>query len=66
MFTVLKHLKNKLNKENGMEMLQVLLIAGIVLVLIVVVFYPAVQKFFEAMLKVITDWFTNKGSVPFK
>ena len=66
MFLLINYLKIKFKKQDGMEMLQVLLISGIVLVLIVAVFYPQMQKFFEAMLKTITDWFTNKGSVPFQ
>lgn len=59
-------MKVKVKKEAGMEILQVVLIAGIVLVLIITVFYPQMQKFFESMLGTITAWFEGKGSAPFK
>ncbi len=63
---ILNYLGTKFNKEDGMEMLQVLLISGLTLVIIVVVFYPQVQKFFEDMMGTITGWFTKTGSEPFK
>lgn len=66
MFQIVHNLKNTLKKEDGMEMLQVLLIAGIVLVLIVMVFYPAIDSFFDTMIDTITSWFSSKGSAPFK
>ena len=66
MLYFLNYLKTKFKRQEGMEMLQVLLIAGLVLVLIVSVFYPQVQAFFETMMDTITDWFTDTGSEPFK
>ncbi len=54
-----------IRKNDGMEMLQVLLIAGLVLVIIVAVFYPQVEDFFESMMDTITDWFADTGSKPF-
>ncbi|MGE5472714.1 MAG: hypothetical protein ACM3UU_00645 [Ignavibacteriales bacterium] len=59
-------LKVKVEKETGMEMLQVVLIAGIILVLIVTIFFPQMQKFFESMISTITTWFEGEGSEPFK
>ena len=65
MFLVINYLKIKFKKQDGMEMLQVLLIAGLVLVLIVAVFYPAVKTFFNSIVTTLTDWFTSTGSKPF-
>jgi len=59
-------MKVKLTKEEGMEMLQVVLLSGIILVLIVTIFYPQISSFFTSMLSTITTWFSNKGSEPFK
>jgi len=59
-------MKVKLSKEDGMEMLQVVLISGIILVLIVTIFYPQISAFFTSMLSTITTWFSNEGSEPFK
>jgi len=56
----------KLEKEDGMEMLQVILISGIALVLIITIFFPQMKTFFGSMMTTITDWFSSKGSEPFK
>ena len=58
--------KARIKKEDGMELLQVILIAGLLLVIIVIVFYPAVKDFFGVMMKAITDWWSAKGSDAFK
>lgn len=57
--------KTRLQREEGMEMLQVVLIGGLVLVLIVTIFYPQMEKFFTSMISTITTWFEGKGSEPF-
>jgi len=58
-------MKTKLTKEDGMEMLQVLLISGIALVLIITIFFPQMKSLFESVLGVITDWFTKNNTEVF-
>jgi hypothetical protein len=53
-------------KQDGMEVLQVLLIAGLSLVLIVTIFYQPFVDFFGDVMDTVTTWFTNKGSEAFK
>ena len=57
---------NVLKKQRGSERLQVILIAGILLVLIVTLFYPQMEKLFNSMMNTITNWFENTGSAIFR
>ena len=57
---------NVLKKQRGSEILQVILIAGILLVLIVTLFYPQMEKLFNSMMNTITNWFENTGSAIFR
>ena len=58
--------KENLKSQRGSEILQVILIAGILLVLIVTVFYPQMQDLFENIMNTISDWFSNTGSAVFR
>ena len=55
-----------LKEERGSEILQVILIAGILLVLIITLFYPQMEALFTDMMNTITNWFTNTGSAVFR
>ena len=59
-------MKKNLKKQRGSEILQVILIAGILLVLIITLFYPQMQALFTQMMETITNWFENTGSTVFK
>ena len=59
-------LKNNLKSERVSEILQVILIAGILLVLIVTLFYPQMQGLFNNVMNKITTWFDGAGSSVFK
>ena len=63
---VLTKVKNNLKSERGSEILQVILIAGILLVLIVTLFYPQMQALFTNVMNKITSWFDGAGSAVFK
>ena len=58
--------KVDLKNQRGSEILQVILIAGILLVLIVTLFYPQMQNLFENIMNTISNWFTNTGSAVFR
>ena len=58
--------KKKLKSQRGSEILQVVLVAGILLVLIVTIFYPQMEKLLNDILDTISNWFTNTGSAIFK
>ena len=60
------NIKQILKSNRGSEILQVILIAGILLVLVITLFYPQMQSLFENMMNTISDWFTNVGSKPFE
>ena len=62
----MKRLKEILKSKRGSEILQVILIAGILLVLVITLFYPQMQKLFTNMMETISNWFTNVGSKPFE
>jgi len=62
----LAKIKNNLKSERGSEILQVILIAGILLVLIVTLFYPQMQNLFTSVMNKITTWFDGAGSAVFK
>lgn len=55
-------LKNILKKERGAEMLQVVLISGVLLVLIITLFYPQMEGLFNNMMNKMTNWFNTTGS----
>ena len=59
-------IKNELKSSRGSEILQVILIAGILLVLVITLFYPQMSSLFDNMMKTIGNWFTNVGSKPFQ
>ena len=62
----MRELKIKNLKSNrGSEILQVILIAGILLVLIITLFYPQMQQLFTDIMSKISNWFTNTGSQVF-
>ena len=61
----MKKLKEILKSKRGSEILQVILIAGILLVLVITLFYPQMEKLFTGMMTTISSWFTNVGSKPF-
>lgn len=62
----MKRLKEVLKSNRGSEILQVILIAGILLVLVITLFYPQMEKLFTNMMDTIGNWFTNVGSKPFE
>lgn len=57
--------KENLKSQRGSEILQVILIAGVLLVIIITVFYPQMQSLFENVIKTISNWFETTGSAPF-
>lgn len=61
-----KTLVQILKDKRGSEILQVILIAGILLVLIITLFYPQMEALFTDMMSTITNWFTNTGSAVFR
>ena len=62
----MKKLMKKLKEERGSEILQVILIAGLLLVIIITLFYPQMQDLFEKMMSTISTWFESVGSKPFQ
>lgn len=62
----MKKLKNLLKSNRGSEILQVILVAGILLVLAITLFYPQMSTLFGNMMTTISNWFTNIGSKPFQ
>lgn len=63
-FFIKKQIKN-LKSQRGSEILQVILVAGILLVLVITLFYPQMQKLFESIMDKITTWFESTGSQVF-
>ena len=57
--------KLKLKSQRGAEILQVVLISGILLVLIITLFYPQMEGLFNEVMGTMTDWFQTTGSKPF-
>ena len=57
--------KNKFRKERGSEILQVVLISGILLVLIITLFYPQMEDLFNNVMATMAEWFEETGSKPF-
>ena len=54
-----------LKSERGSEILQVVLISGVLLVLIITLFYPQMEDLFNSVMWTMTDWFEETGSKPF-
>ena len=54
-----------LKSERGSEILQVVLISGVLLVLIITLFYPQMEDLFNSVMGTMTDWFEETGSKPF-
>lgn len=63
---IIEKLKQNLKGERGSEILQVILIAGILLVLIITLFYPQMENLFTSMMETITGWFETTGSEIFR
>ena len=61
----MKKFIQKLKEERGTEILQVILISGLLLVIIITLFYPQMQTLFNNMISTISNWFENVGSKPF-
>ena len=57
-----KFLIKKVKEEKGAEMLQVVLISGVLLVLIITLFYPQMEGLFTNMMDKMTNWFNSSGS----
>jgi predicted PurR-regulated permease PerM len=57
---------SNLKSKRGAEILQVVLIGGILLVLIITLFYPQIEQLFNNIMTTISNWFTNTGSQVFK
>ena len=61
----MKKFIQKLKEERGSEILQVILISGLLLVIIITLFYPQMQTLFNNMMSTISNWFENVGRKPF-
>ena len=59
-------MRNNLKSQRGSEILQVILVAGVLLVLIVTVFYPQMQSLFTSIINKISTWFETTGSSIFR
>ena len=57
-----KKIIKKIKEERGAEMLQVVLISGVLLVLIITLFYPQMQGLFTSMMDKMTNWFEQSRS----
>ena len=62
----MKKIKEVLQSKRGSEILQVILVAGLLLVLVITLFYPQMQQLLENMMTTISNRFTNVGSKPFQ
>ena len=58
----LKTIKKIIKQEKGAEMLQVVLISGILLVLIITLFYPQMESLFTNIMDKMVNWFNKTGS----
>jgi predicted PurR-regulated permease PerM len=58
--------KRRFKLNRGSEILQVILIAGILLVLIITLFYPQMEELFTNIMNTISNWFSNTGSAVFR
>ena len=55
-------IKKIVKEERGAEMLQVVLISGVLLVLIITLFYPQMEGLFTNIMDQMTNWFNKTGS----
>lgn len=62
----MKKTKKGFKNERGSEILQVILISGLLLVIIITLFYPQMQGLFSKMMTTISTWFESVGSKPFQ
>ena len=62
---LLKTMGRNLKSQRGSEILQVILVAGVLLVLVVTLFYPQVEALFTSITSKITTWFESTGSQVF-
>lgn len=51
-----------IKEQRGAEMLQVVLISGVLLVLIITLFYPQMEGLFNNLMDTMTNWFNKTGS----
>ncbi len=58
-------IKLNLKSKRGAEILQVVLISGVLLVLIITLFYPQMEGLFNNVMGTMTNWFEKEGSRPF-
>ena len=58
-------LRRLIKEEGGEQVLQTVLLSGLLLVITVTLFFPQIQVFFSQMMTTITDWFMDEGSAPF-
>ena len=65
MKNLIKNMKNSLKSKRGSEILQVILVAGILLVLVITLFYPQMQTLFTNIMTKISTWFETTGSQVF-
>lgn len=63
---IISKVEKKLKEERGSEIIQVILIAGILLVLIITLFYPQMEALLNNVITTITNWFENTGSEVFR
>jgi hypothetical protein len=63
---IIEMTKENLKSNRGSEILQVILISGILLVLIITLFYPQMQALFTNVMTKITSWFESTGSQVFR
>ena len=66
MKNLVKKMKRNLKSKRGSEILQVILVAGILLVLVITLFYPQMQTLFTNIMTKISSWFETTGSQVFK
>ena len=66
MKSIISKIKSNLKSKKGAEILQVVLIGGILLVLIITLFYPQIEQLLNNIMTTISNWFTNTGSQVFK
>ena len=51
--------------QRGSEILQVILVAGILLVIVITVFYPQMKGLLTDVMGTVSTWFNTTGSAPF-
>lgn len=57
-----ENIKKIIKEERGAEMLQIVLISGVLLVLIITLFYPQMEGLFNNIMDTMTNWFNRTGS----